>query len=303
MQWQTIVRNGPKLLKYSIKTPHHCIVTFGVLVGACYFPTWFSILWRSTLNGSPSVLLNAAFIYLGVQHLWQQRSRIKQLRAAEDDRVIGYLMILGGAGFFPFCRFSSSLEAFICMLVLVGIVLSTWGSAFLLKYRLPAVLLLASLYADYVYLSSTVWRLLTPLNMLENGMAWFAGLALRAIGQPAVSLNDTITLPTGGVQVLGGCSGFDMAITLAFTGLVLGLFLKLNWLRTIGLIGFGITLALLTNIPRIVLLTFASVYWGKASFEFWHGPIGGQIFSGVLFTLYYYLIMWMLQLQPRKSRS
>ena len=41
----------------------------------------------------------------------------------------------------------------------------------------------------------------------------------------------------------------------------------------------GIVLALAFNVPRIVLMTLAVVYWGKDAFEFWHGAWGGQIFS------------------------
>lgn len=33
----------------------------------------------------------------------------------------------------------------------------------------------------------------------------------------------------------------------------------------------GAGLALVFNIPRIMLLTLASVYWGKERFNFWHG--------------------------------
>jgi exosortase/archaeosortase family protein len=60
------------------------------------------------------------------------------------------------------------------------------------------------------------------------------------------------------------------------------------------LIVMGWTVAMVLNVPRIMLLAIASVYWGEHSFEFWHGPIGGQMFSAVMFTVYYYIAMWLV---------
>ena len=53
----------------------------------------------------------------------------------------------------------------------------------------------------------------------------------------------------------------------------------------------GIVLALAFNVPRIVLMTLAVVYWGKDAFEFWYGAWGGQIFSAIVMTTYYQIIM------------
>ncbi|HTL88448.1 MAG TPA: archaeosortase/exosortase family protein, partial [Leptolyngbya sp.] len=64
----------------------------------------------------------------------------------------------------------------------------------------------------------------------------------------------------------------------------------------IQLIAIGIGLALTLNVLRISVMVLAAVYWGEAAFEFWHGTIGGQIFSGVLFTLYYSAIQPILDL-------
>jgi exosortase/archaeosortase family protein len=75
---------------------------------------------------------------------------------------------------------------------------------------------------------------------------------------------------------------------------LLGRLMGMSWKKTIGLMLIGWGLAMLSNILRIMLMTIAVVYWGQKSFEFWHGPVGGQIFSGVLFTIYYYVVAgWM----------
>ena len=78
----------------------------------------------------------------------------------------------------------------------------------------------------------------------------------------------------------------------------MGLYFKQSWQRIIALTGIGILLALVANVPRIMLLAIAVVYWGKDAFEFWHDPIGGQLFATVLLTLYYYIAMTIIQSKP-----
>jgi exosortase/archaeosortase family protein len=68
----------------------------------------------------------------------------------------------------------------------------------------------------------------------------------------------------------------------------------------LGFIVIGVVASFIFNVPRVMLLAIASVYWGHGAFEFWHGPWGGQLFSGILFMVYYYLVMW---LANRQSQS
>ncbi|MBM0741358.1 archaeosortase/exosortase family protein [Phormidium sp. CLA17] len=152
-------------------------------------------------------------------------------------------------------------------------------------------------------MANSLRRILTGAQ-LEHGMAWASGLALRAIEQPVTVEGSILSLSTTieakkVVEVASGCSGFDMAFVLAGVGVIMGLFFKRSWSKIVALVAAGVFLALVFNVPRIMLLVFAVVYWGKDSFEFWHGAIGGQIFASILLTAYYYLAMAML----RKSAS
>jgi exosortase/archaeosortase family protein len=249
-------------------------------------------------------MLNWGFLFLGLQALWQQRRQLSALNPPIEDCLGGYLLILGGVAAYPLIFGKLSLQAFICALVVIGIFWSRWGCDFLLKQKFPLLLILISIYPDLLFISNQTWRVLTPHNLLENSMAWIGSIALRAIGQSdAAALGSVLKLPAGAVEVAPGCSGFDMAFVLAGSGLLLGLFLKETKLKIIGLILAGIALALVLNIPRIVLLTFASVYWGKDSFEFWHGPIGGQIFASILLTIYYYLAMWLVKAEGGRGNK
>ena len=92
-----------------------------------------------------------------------------------------------------------------------------------------------------------------------------------------------------------------MALTMMVAGLVIGLFLNQSRVMILKIVLIGIVAALLFNIPRVMLLAVASVYWGSDWFNFWHGPWGGQLFSGVLFTVYYYVVMRLANRQPKKA--
>ena len=92
-----------------------------------------------------------------------------------------------------------------------------------------------------------------------------------------------------------------MATIIAVASLVLGLFLKQSLPKVALMTTLGVILALLANIPRIMLMAMAEAYWGKASFEFWHGFWGGQIFSSILFTIYYYVVMAVIKHQRKQK--
>lgn len=134
-------------------------------------------------------------------------------------------------------------------------------------------------------------------------MAWSGSIGLRVIGQSAVAKGTVIIMADGAVQVAYGCNGLYMAVTMAVASFVLGLFLKQSKGAIALMMMVGAVLAFITNVPRIMLMTLASVYWGEHWFRFWHDSWGGQIFVSGLFTIYYYVIMAIVKRQPAKSKA
>lgn len=305
-KWQRVRRRSQALLKRSIQTNHNRILTCGLVVVLVYLFTWLSVIGTAIAHGKSAPLLNIGFIYLGLDALWRQRRQLADALTSEEDRLVGYLLILGGAMFFPFCLSSVSLQSLICMIILLGIALCLWGVDFFKQNLLAVTLILVGVYPGLEFLVNTLRKILTG-DQLEFGMAWLSGLALRTIGQPVtvegsiLSLADSIEAGKA-VEVASGCSGFDMAFVLAGVGLIMGLFFKQPWSKILGLITAGAGLALILNVPRIMLLAFAVVYWGKDSFEFWHGGMGSQIFASLLLTVYYYVAMALINSQGRKNR-
>ncbi|GEM_PF-447378 len=294
-RWQWVKQRSLWLLKQSIQTNHNRVLTCGFLVLLFYLPAWCVIIGSEFIHGSSTPLLNIGFLYLGLDLLWRQRQQLVAVSANGADQMVGYLLILGCATFFPFCLASISLQSLVCMVILVGIALCCWGMEFFPQHIRAVVLLLIGIYPDLVFLTNTLRKTLTG-NQLECFTAWLGGLALRVIGQTVTVDGSLLSLSTTieagkAVEVASGCSGFDMALVLAGVGVIMGLFFHCPRTKTIALAITGIALALIFNVPRIMLLTFAVVYWGKDSFEFWHGPIGGQIFSTLLLTVYYYTAM------------
>lgn len=300
-----LARRSLALLKQATQTNHNRIMACGVLALLVFLPTWLVSIGYSIIKGHSTPLLNFGFLYLGLDAFWTQRQRLQANPASDEERILGYVLILGSAACYPFCFGSISLQALICMIVLLGIAIANWGVAIVQKQPLAILLILTSVYPGLGFLGNAVRQTLTG-DQLERLMAWLGGLSLSVLGQPVtidgaiLSLSTTLD-PKKAVEVASGCSGFDMAFPIAGFALIMGLFFKQSWQKILALIAIGVALALAFNVPRIVLLAFSVVYWGKSAFEFWHGPIGGQIFATIMLTAYYYIAMAMIDSSGKKG--
>lgn len=290
-------------LELAVSTWNGRFILTGLTLGLFYFPTWlFQLFHRSLVQGSTALLIILFLSGLGAYQIWIKRLQLKMLLVLEVDQTIGYILIISSWVLFPFCRFAVWPQAILWLLTLVGIAFSTWGGQFFVRYPLPPLLFAATVYPRPGVLARTLWQTLTPDQFLERLMAYLGSEALQLIGQPAISEGPFIAIPpSGAVHVDWGCNGFTMAVQMAIAGFFMGVFLKQNWITTGVMMVVGAILALIFNIPRIMLLTLASVYWGEGWFEFWHGTWGGQLFTGILFTLYYYAIMAMVNRRPKTA--
>jgi exosortase/archaeosortase family protein len=240
-------------------------------------------------------------IFLGLYELWKQREELAAVTVPEEDRLLGHILILSGVILFPFCRFAVWSQSLLWLTILAGIACSSWGIGFFRRYLLSTVLMALAAYPRPGETAKILWETFTPPYLLNRLMAWAGALGLQAIGHSAKVVNDYyIALPGGAVEVGWGCNGFGMASNVAIAGLVLGLFLKQNWSKITTLMGIGVVLSLVFNVPRVMLVTLASVYWGRYWFKFWHDSWGAQIFVGIVFTVYYYAVMAIAKQRPKK---
>ena len=286
-----IQQAGWKALYWGSQTNHNRILSCGFLVGICYLIRWLGMAWEILIQGDELLFLSLGLLAYAGNTAWQQRITLSTLRATSEEAFVGHLLVLGGMTAFIVLSSSRSLLTLTWDVTLFGMIYSHWGVACLRKYPIALLTLFLGFYPSLSFLTIAIWQVLTPHNWLENAMAWMSGILLRAMGQPAISEGPFLSLPTGSIEIKPGCSGLKMAVTIAFGSLLLGLFLKQRRRTILCCMAIGIALALVFNVPRLVLMAMAVVYWGKDSFEFWHGPWGGQIFSAIVFTIYYYITM------------
>ena len=300
------IARSRSLIQYAGRNSHTRIMAFGVMLLLLLLPSWLRVTGQLVLKGSSDVLLNIGLLYLGSERLWQQRQVLQAEATIDEDRVLGHLLILGGAACMPFFFNSASFQALIAGVIVLGMIISHWGLVAIQRAPLAIALILLSLYPDLGFLGNTIRRGLTG-QQLEILMASSAAAVFSMFGHPVITqgpilvLSDTLEAAKA-VEVASGCSGFDLAFTIAGFGFIMGLYFKQSWQRITALMGIGVFLALVTNIPRIMLLAIAIVYWGKNSFEFWHGPFGGQIFAAILLTLYYYIAMAIINFKSSKNK-
>jgi exosortase/archaeosortase family protein len=168
---------------------------------------------------------------------------------------------------------------------------------------LPSFFIGLTTYPRIGFISRFIWDFVAPYQFLEIKMAEVSSAAMRALGFPAVQEGVYITFPEGAVEVGWGCNGLDMALSVAATGLFMGILYKQKPVQMVMLIIIAAFISLLFNIPRLMLVTIAHVYWGPWWFNFWHGFWGGQIFVGILLTVYYYVMMAMIEQSKKKSKA
>lgn len=303
MNQQAIKQFSGQLLEKSRKTNHSRLVACGILVGVIFSPFWIYKILVSTLGGGAAIVMTLAGV-LGAYLLWQDRNQLSRLQVSEEDRWLGHLIIASGLVLSPLCALAEWSQRLIWAYILIGIALSSWGFKFFKYYSIPIFLIAMGLFPQPSTVAKALWQTFVPPELLERSMAWIGAMGLRVLGHPAVLERTIISLPGGAVRVDESCTGFTLAIIMGASSVLLGLFLKQRLKTVIVLFAIGFFLTLVGNIPRIILLAMAEAYWGKESFDFWHGPWGGQIFTIILMTIYYYAFMAIIKrkrLVPMKN--
>lgn len=277
-------------LRWSNRTNRNRAIALGLIIYLCYLPTWLRLIGIDLARGSSFPILNLGFLFFGIQALLKYRKEADTFELSPEDQLLASLAVITGGGLFFISLDSSSFQALGCAIAVAGTLFLTFSLRLFTHYPLKLSLLFFSLYPSLTYLLNNI-RLLVTGDSMEVVAAYLGNFGLNLLGQSSHVDGILISLGEGSVEVGSGCSGFDMAVPIAGFAFMLGLFFELKWTKTLLLTVVGVGLALLLNIPRIMVLANAAVYWGEDSFYFWHDSWGAQIFSGILFTIYYYVAM------------
>ncbi|WGV25690.1 cyanoexosortase C [Halotia branconii] len=293
-----------KILLIYLTKRHNQIVLCGLVVGLCYYLFfWLKTLTQFIIIGITFPLLTVTAAYLALQELWQQKNQLAKLNPPNIQRRLGHSLILFGVGLFPFSLNKGWSQALVWLIILIGVVLSTWGHKFFKHYLRPIFLMVLSIYPGIFFLPAYIWQALTPERTMDRIQAWSVNLALHAIGYPS-SLDQTwVKLPTGSIEIGWGCNGFDLMVLMVMTSLLIGIAYRLKGFQILTISFLGCIVAFIFNTARIALLAISVAYWDATTFDFWHDGWGGQIFSAAMFTAFYYLLIQMRLLNfDRKSK-
>lgn len=301
MDTNKILLNTASVVRISFSSFHRFLITLSFIIGLFYSVTWLKMIGRGVIDGQSDSVLNFGLIALGGYALWQKRATLKRQVAEEADQLLGHGLIVCGIAAFPLIRSSISLQAVVFAWICLGVALSHWGMSFFRRNLGVVIMLLVSIYPNLGFIAIRLFRLVTPHMALERLMAWLGEFGLKAIGQKAIAQAQFLSLPEGSVEVGSGCTGFSMAFTLLGCSLLIGLFFRLSYQKTLMVMLIGVAIAMVFNVPRIMLLANAAVYWGDASFHFWHDSWGSQIFASIMFTAYYYAVMPFLDMDDSEA--
>lgn len=287
-------QTGQKLQQLT-KTHDGWFVLLGLLAGLMYLPAWLGYLVPRALQGKIGWFLIGCMLFIAAHEFWRQRRLLRGLRASHAERLLSRGLIIFGASLMPFVRFALWPQALLWLGILVGIFGSLWGWRFFRTCLIPMAFVGLTVYPRIGVISRGLWELVMPDQLLEHTMAHLSSLLLDILGFSAQAQGVYIVLPQGAVEVGWGCNGLDMAITVSITGVLMGILFRQNRYQMVQLVAAAAAISMLFNLPRLILMTLAHVYWGSWWFNFWHGPWGGQVFSTGLLAVYYQVMMAMIE--------
>ncbi|MDQ2639200.1 MAG: exosortase [Pseudomonadota bacterium] len=244
------------------------LVVFATLA-ACW-PTLFALHdqwtgWHDTAY-THGYLIAAVSAYL----LWKQARVVTPERQAVSAGALAPLVVLG----------------------LIWLVAVRAGLALIQWITLPAILWLAihavfgrtmalrCLFAvSFLYFAMPVWNVVNPL--FQTATVHVARLLLRVTGIPAWFEGNSVHIPAGTFEIIGGCSGLHYAIVGLAIAALMGEVRADGWRKRAMLLVLAGTLAVLTNWIRVFVIIVIGHYSHMQHYLVAHSHAG---FGWVLFT-------------------
>jgi cyanoexosortase A len=230
--------------------------------------------WKFTHNAD-QLLLNLLFWGVILWLLWQRRTSL----TIQSDWLSGTIgsLLMGLLLSKSLLLFPSESEFIRLFPGFAGLALAllTTGWKLSLYRREWAIVLLLMLPPG---LLGRILEL-TIGSSIQRIVAQSAAFIMHYFGVSLIAQDMTIFFKTGAIKVEHACTGIPIWILLLqLSGLItIGLRLRPTALISILIIATGLTWALATL--RVVIM--AAVMTQPASFDYWHGPSGGQIFSTI----------------------
>jgi len=149
--------------------------------------------------------------------------------------------------------------------------------------------------------SIPMWYSLTPV--LQSLSTFAVERLLHLTSLTAFVEGNFILVPTGTIEIAGGCSGISYLLaSLSFIGYVV-LSERLNWRGGGVFLAAAVLLALLANWVRIFIIILFGYFYGLEHPLVSEHVMFGWVLFGVLFAPFIYGLFWLLARYPSLSRA
>lgn len=140
--------------------------------------------------------------------------------------------------------------------------------------------------------------LIWPVFDISGITAQFSTLLLIYAGFDAYRQGFQVMLPSGGVNVNMGCSGFEsMFYLLSLAILFLVMFPLKGIIKNVLVLTMSVCLAFIVNGTRVALMVILDATHNREALHYWHVGQGSQIFSMISVALFGLFCFWMEQQQ------
>lgn len=237
-----------------------------------------------TLTGrldDPSLLSNSVLVWLAIAYLvWQKRDQLRLTFGATN--VLGCIplaivllrsLTLPNANFLAVSPFVSA----------VGLGWLAAGFSSLRQFWRELTILF------FLGFPKVLFALMT--FDLSSYTARFAAYVLWYMGLPVTLQGTTILLPTGAIEVYGGCSGWESMLYLLGIAVLFLLVFPGTGAKQMLVPMMAVALGFCLNGFRVCLLAVLVAAQNQAAFRYWHEGSGSLIFSiaGVFLLGLFYL--------------
>ncbi len=214
--------------------------------------------------------------------IWQKREELSAIKPVKSS--LGMVLIVFGLVIHLISSilrvyFSSG---FSMIIVLVGVIAHFYGNQILKKVLFPILFLFFMIPLPMVVISNISFQMKLFAATLATGI-------LNNMGLPAVQEGSILKMRHAYVIVDDVCSGLRSLISLTALGTIFAYWMKSGIFKKIILFLSTIPIAIITNVCRIVFLSFVSEIWGpEYAVGFIHDFSGFLVF-GLAFVLLFFV--------------
>ncbi len=247
--------NPTKILPAEIWKQYSQQIIVAIVFLLAYLPTflWMWDRWFARDSYySHGILIPFVTGYL----IWQMKDELAKIKPQES--VWGMRWIIAGVLLYllsSFFRIYFS-SAFSMMIVFVGLILYFYGEAILKKIAFPIAFLFFMLPLPMVVITNISFT----LKLLAAQIATFL---LNHMRIPAIREGSVIKMLHSQVVVEDVCSGLRSLISLTALGSIFAFWMKGPMFKRTLLFLSTIPIAIITNVCRIMFLSFISEVWGS----------------------------------------